>query len=102
VAEKPKKQINLEDAYNVMTPEDSRELYAQWAPTYDKTFVEETKYIYPAKIAEVLAKHMPADRSFSVIDIGCGTGARGRSGIPELRPRSDEAAAATAARRQHI
>jgi predicted TPR repeat methyltransferase len=87
VAEKPKKQINLEDAYNVMTPEDSRELYAQWAPTYDKTFVEDTKYIYPAKIAEVLAKHMPADRSFTVIDIGCGTGAVGEQ-IAKIRPLS--------------
>jgi len=77
VAEKPKKQITLADAYNVLTPEDSRELYAQWAPTYDKTFIEDTKYIYPAKIARVLAKHMPADRSFTVIDIGCGTGAVG-------------------------
>ena len=77
VAEKQQNQITLADAYNVLTPEDSLELYAQWAPTYDKTFIEETKYIYPAKIAQVLAKHMPADRSFSVIDIGCGTGAVG-------------------------
>ena len=70
-----------------MTPEDSRELYAQWAPTYDKTFIEDTKYIYPAKIAEVLAKHMPADRSFTVIDIGCGTGAVGEE-IAKIHPLS--------------
>jgi SAM-dependent methyltransferase len=87
VAEKPKKQITLADAYNVLTPEDSRELYAQWAPTYDKTFIEDTKYIYPAKIARVLAKHMPADRSFTVIDIGCGTGAVGEE-IAKIRPLS--------------
>jgi predicted TPR repeat methyltransferase len=87
VAEKPKKQITLADAYNLVTPEDSRELYAQWAPTYDKTFIENNKYVYPAKIAEVLAKHMPADRSFTVIDIGCGTGAVGEE-VAKIRPKS--------------
>ena len=70
-----------------MTPEDSRELYAQWAPTNDKSFIEETKYIYPANIARVLSKHMPADRSFTVIDIGCGTGAVGEE-ITKIRPLS--------------
>jgi len=87
VAEKRKKQITLADAYNLMTPEDSRELYAQWAPTYDQTFIEDTEYIYPAKIAEVLAKHMQSDRAFSVIDIGCGTGAVGEE-IAKIRPLS--------------
>ena len=87
MAEKPKKQITLADAYNLVTPEDSRELYAQWAPTYDKTFIEDNKYVYPAKIAEVLAKHMPADRSFTVIDIGCGTGAVGEE-VAKIRPKS--------------
>ena len=87
MAEKRRTQITLADAYNLMTPEDSRELYAQWAPTYDKTFVEDAKYIYPAKIAEVLAKHMPDDRSFTVIDIGCGTGAVGEQ-IAKIRPLS--------------
>lgn len=85
MAEKSKKQITLSDAYNLMTPDDSRELYAQWAPTYDKTFIEEHQYVYPAKIAEVLAKHMPADRTFSVIDIGCGTGAVGEE-VAKIRP----------------
>jgi predicted TPR repeat methyltransferase len=85
VAEKAKKSITLKDAYDLATPEDSRELYAQWAPTYDKTFIEETKYVYPTKVAEVLAKHMPTDRSFSVIDIGCGTGAVGEA-IVKIRP----------------
>lgn len=87
MAEKQKNQITLTDAYNVLTPEDSRELYAQWAPTYDKSFIEETKYIYPANIARVLSKHMPADRSFTVIDIGCGTGAVGEE-ITKIRPLS--------------
>ena len=87
MAEKPENQITLTDAYNVLTPEDSRELYAQWASTYDKSFIEETKYIYPANIARVLSKHMPADRSFTVIDIGCGTGAVGEE-ITKIRPLS--------------
>lgn len=87
MVEKPKKQITLDDAYNLVTPSDSRELYAQWASTYDKTFIEDNRYVYPAKIAEVLAKHMPADGSFSVIDIGCGTGAVGEE-IARTRPQS--------------
>ena len=87
MAEKSQKQITLADAYNLVTPEDSRKLYAQWAPTYDKTFIEENKYVYPATIAAVLAKHMPADRSFSVIDIGCGTGAVGEE-VAKIRPKS--------------
>lgn len=87
MVEKPKKQITLDDAYNLVTPSDSRELYAQWASTYDKTFIEDNKYVYPAKIAEVLAKHMPADGSFNVIDIGCGTGAVGEE-IARTRPQS--------------
>lgn len=87
MAEKSKKQITLADAYNLVTPDDSRELYAQWAPTYDKTFIEENQYVYPATIAAVLAKHMPADRSFSVIDIGCGTGAVGEE-VAKVRPNS--------------
>ena len=87
MAEKPKKQITLADAYNLVTSDDSRELYAQWAPTYDNTFIEDNQYVYPTKIAEVLAKHMPADRSFSVIDIGCGTGAVGEE-IAKIRPNS--------------
>lgn len=86
MAEKSKKNITLADAYNLITPDDSRELYAQWAPTYDKTFIEDNNYVYPSKIAEVLAKHMPADRSFSVIDIGCGTGAVGVE-VAKIRPK---------------
>ena len=87
MVEKPKKQITLDDAYNLVTPGDSRELYAQWATTYDKTFIEDNKYVYPAKIAEVLTKHMPPDRSFRVIDIGCGTGAVGEE-VARIRPKS--------------
>ena len=87
MVEKPKKQITLDDAYNLVTPGDSRELYAQWATTYDKTFIEDNKYVYPAKIAEVLAQHMPPDRSFCVIDIGCGTGAVGEE-VARIRPKS--------------
>ncbi len=87
MAEKPENQITLADAYNLLTPEDSRELYAQWAPTYDKSFIQESKYIYPANIARVLSKHMPVDRSFTVIDIGCGTGAVGEE-IIKIRPKS--------------
>ena len=56
------KEQRFADAYNVVTPDDSRDLYGRWASTYDKTFVEDNKYIYPQMVARVLAKHMPEDR----------------------------------------
>ena len=88
MSEKSKNHITLADAYKVVTPDDSKDLYGRWATTYDKTFVEDTKYVYPERIAQVLAKHMPEDRSFTVIDIGCGTGALGEA-IAKVRPKSD-------------
>ena len=79
--------IDLSDAYAVRTPEDSRRLYAAWAETYNKTFIEANSYVYPRRVAELFAENAPASGFQDVIDIGCGTGAV-CSYLASLRPDS--------------
>lgn len=78
-------QIDLTDAYSVKTPEDSRRLYAAWADSYNETFIEANKYVYPHRVAELFAENVPDSGFEDVIDIGCGTGAVG-SYLAKLRP----------------
>jgi len=89
VSEKDEKsstqQIDLTDAYSVKTPEDSRRLYAAWADSYNETFIEANKYVYPHRVAELFAENVPDSGFEDVIDIGCGTGAVG-SYLAKLRP----------------
>ncbi len=77
--------MDLERAYSVKTPEDSRKLYAEWAATYNDTFIKANGYVYPRKVAELFAEFVPATHSELVIDIGCGTGAVGHF-LTSLRP----------------
>ena len=81
----PQIQIDLADAYAVKTPQDSRRLYAQWAQTYNETFINANKYVYPRAVAELFAKHVSEIAITAVVDIGCGTGAVG-SYLANLRP----------------
>ncbi len=68
--------IGLDEAYSLQTPDDNRELYARWAPTYDEGFVEPTGYVYHRKVAQLFvdAGGSVNDRT---LDIGCGTGVVG-------------------------
>jgi len=77
--------MDLNDAYAVKTPQDSRKLYADWAATYDETFVKANAYIYPRTIAEHFDRHIPTTQIDTVVDIGCGTGVVGRH-LSTLRP----------------
>lgn len=52
------------------------ELYARWAETYDHDVFEVAGVIGTARIADLLAEHL-ADRTSTVLDLGCGTGAAG-------------------------
>lgn len=67
--------LGLEAAYSVKNPDDNRRLYAQWAATYETSFVDAKQYRYPKAIAEVFNDVVgPVVR---VLDIGTGTGLTG-------------------------
>ena len=77
--------MDLDKAYSVKTPEDSRRLYAEWASTYNETFIKANDYVYPRTIAQKFDELIPRSDIQTVVDIGCGTGAVG-SYLANLRP----------------
>jgi predicted TPR repeat methyltransferase len=77
--------LDLDEAYSVKTSEDSRRLYAQWAATYNETFIKANDYVYPRTIAQKFDELIPKSDIETVVDIGCGTGAVG-SYLANLRP----------------
>ena len=64
----------LKDVY-VGGTDDSRELYASWAATYDKE-VQKNGYVTPERVANAL-KDVVTDQSDFILDYGCGTGLSG-------------------------
>jgi predicted TPR repeat methyltransferase len=66
----------LAAAYAVDGPEANRALYADWAATYDETFVERSGYVYPRRVAEAFVDGFDTDAG-PVLDVGCGTGVVG-------------------------
>jgi len=75
--------LGLNEAYSVKTPDDNRRLYAQWASTYESSFVDAKQYRYPKAIAEVFNNVAgPVQRT---LDIGTGTGLTGMY-LSRLRP----------------
>jgi len=65
--------VTLADAYALETPQDSRELYARWAATYESDFVTVTKYVIPDRVADVFAD-AAGQLDGPLLDVGCGTG----------------------------
>ena len=63
----------LERAYALKTPGEAKALYADWAMSYDQHLEQGLNYIAPACIAQTLVNVL-ADRTASILDIGCGTG----------------------------
>lgn len=68
-----REQVGLDRAYDVQGPEENRELYAEWAETYDSGFVVDSRYVYPQHVAEVFCDGF-AQLDQPVLDVGCGTG----------------------------
>ena len=64
----------LKEVYSGDT-NDSRELYASWAATYDEE-VQKNGYVTPKRIANAL-KDIVTDQSDFILDYGCGTGLSG-------------------------
>ena len=67
------KLYSRDEAYTLVSSADHRDYYDKWAKTYDRDFVEETKYIYPRKICEILSA-LSQTKDLTIADIGCGTG----------------------------
>jgi predicted TPR repeat methyltransferase len=66
---------DLHDAYALGTPDDSRRLYADWAPTYDEGFARRRGYRLPEAVA---AAYAARDGAGPVLDLGAGTGLVGQ------------------------
>ena len=69
--------VTLADAYALATPQDSRQLYARWAATYESDFVALNQYVIPDRVAEVFADAVRRSEvriDGPVLDVGCGTG----------------------------
>lgn len=71
-----KSKPDLDAAYALKTPEDSRRLYAAWAETYDAGFARASDYVLPKKVAE---HFVDAGGGGTVLDIGAGTGLCGQA-----------------------
>ncbi|TCK19834.1 class I SAM-dependent DNA methyltransferase [Pseudonocardia endophytica] len=67
---------HLERAYALNGPDDVRELYDEWATTYDEELGgEEQGYVAPARAADAVAAAAGVDGE--ILDAGCGTGLTG-------------------------
>jgi len=65
------KDPDLDRAYALRTPDDSRALYAAWAETYDSSFVAESGYKLHL---EVVMAFKALGGAGPVLDLGAGTG----------------------------
>lgn len=67
----------LERAYALNDEKEARELYRDWAESYDETMLGGLGYLTPQKCATLLREHV-ADRRSVILDVGSGTGLAGK------------------------
>ena len=68
----------LQRAYDLKSVQDTRDLYRDWATTYDETMVDDLTYSAPVVVGQLLADHV-LDKTGLVADFGCGTGLTGQA-----------------------
>ena len=64
----------LGSAYALEGVEQVKQLYRDWATTYDTDFIERMGYAMPRIVAEVFRR---VGRVGPILDVGCGSGAVG-------------------------
>lgn len=62
---------DLSRAYALRTPDDSKQLYSEWADSYDQGFAQHMDYQLPAEVARLFVEFGGAG---PVLDLGAGTG----------------------------
>ena len=73
---KAKDRDYLQKAYALSSPAEARELYDEWAETYDVD-LDELDYAFPSNAANALVQALGPDRDVGelrILDAGCGTG----------------------------
>jgi len=69
----------LRRAYAVKNADDIRNLYRDWAATYDEDLTgKDLQYVAPREAVHVFVRHFE-DRSAQILDVGCGTGLSGQA-----------------------
>jgi ubiquinone/menaquinone biosynthesis C-methylase UbiE len=71
-------KLDLKRAYSIKTPQDSVELYRDWAETYDKNFAERMDYLAPQVVADAYAERA-SEVDEPILDVGAGTGLVGEA-----------------------
>ncbi len=66
----------LARAYGLESEEQAKELYAEWASSYDETMLDGLAYLTPKRTAGLLAGHL-TERAAPILDVGAGTGLAG-------------------------
>lgn len=67
----------LRRAYAVKNADDIRNLYRDWAATYDEDLTgKDLQYVAPREAVNVFVRHFE-ERSAHILDVGCGTGLSG-------------------------
>lgn len=63
---------DLDQAYEIHTPEEAKVMYGNWAEDYDDSFGKAWGYIAPREIANILRGQI--SEAAEILDIGAGTG----------------------------